>query len=124
MPEKDATSYTWEQKKAALGRQLRPYRKTIVTLSIVQILVSIGNGVVPYITGKFFDTLITPHTIIVPLIGITAAWAALLFGWVLIQVVTNGLSWYADRRNRRFTTDLEANFQANAYTHLLTLPVN
>ena len=124
MSEKEKPTYTWEQKKTALGRQLRPYQKTIITLSVFQILASIGNGVIPYITGKFFDTLITPHSILVPLIGMVAAWIVLIGIWFVVQAFSNAVSWIVDRRSRLFTTELEANFQANAYTHLLTLPVN
>lgn len=124
MPEKDKSSFTWEQKMAALGRQLRPYKRTIVVLSILQVLASIGNGVVPYITGKFFDTLITPHSIVLPIVGAVAAWTMLIGVWIIVQAFSNAISWIVDRRSRLFTTDLEANFQANAYTHLLTLPVS
>ena len=124
MPDKDKPVYTWAQKKAALSRQLSPYQRTIIALSVFQILASIGNGVIPYITGKFFDTLITPHSIVMPIIGGVAAWVVLIALWVLVQVFSNFISWIVDRRSRLFTTELEANFQANAYTHLLTLPVS
>jgi ABC-type multidrug transport system fused ATPase/permease subunit len=124
MSEKEKPTYTWEQKKVALVRQLRPYRKTIATLSVFQILASIANGVVPYITGKFLDTLIAPHSISLPVLGTVAAWMVLIGAWIIVQIFSNIISWIVDRRSRLFTTELEANFQVGAYTHLLTLPVS
>jgi ATP-binding cassette subfamily B protein len=120
----ETVKYTFEQKWRALTRQLRPYRSTLIMLTTLGILSAIVSGIVPYITGRFFDTLIAPHAVAVPLVGNVPAWQALIAGWVVLQVFANGVSWYIDRSSRRFTTSLEANFQANAYTHLLTLPVS
>jgi ABC-type multidrug transport system fused ATPase/permease subunit len=116
--------YTFKEKRAALARQLRPYWNIILGLTLFQILASIANGVVPYISGKFFDTLITPHDVLLPGVGAVPAWEALIGVWIVVQVFSNGISWVVDRKSRRFTTVLEANFQANAFTHLLTLPVS
>src|SRR3989338_2784527 len=110
--------FTWQQKRMALWRQLRPYRTLLLSLGIAEILAAAANGVVPYITGKFFDTLITPYTI-----GTYPAWLVVLFVWAIVQFFANGISWAADRSTRRLTTDLEAGIQANAYMHLLTLPI-
>jgi ABC-type multidrug transport system fused ATPase/permease subunit len=115
--------YTWAQQKSALLRQLRPYKRELITLSTLGIIAAAANGVVPYITGKFFDTLITPHDIFLPIAGFIAAWAALLAVWAIAQVIANTASATIDRLTRRFSTNLEAGIQANAYTHMLTLPV-
>jgi ABC-type multidrug transport system fused ATPase/permease subunit len=124
MPEKEKKQYSWEEKKSAFLRQLAPYRRVAIALGAAEILLALANGVVPYITGKFFDTLITPGTIALPHVGTYPAWAVLLGGWALIQLVANVVSTAVDRRSRGLTTDLEARLQANAFAHLLTLPVS
>ncbi len=116
-------SFTWQQKKAALARQLTPYRSTLIFLSVLEILTAIGNGVVPYITGRFFDGLITPRMLVLPYAGSVPFWEALIAAWVVIQVFVSGVSWVIDRRTRRLTTELEAGIQARAYAHLLTVPL-
>ncbi|MBI3572094.1 ABC transporter ATP-binding protein [Candidatus Kaiserbacteria bacterium] len=115
--------FTWRQKWQALTRQLRPYRRIIFAISFAQVLASVGYGAIPYVTGKFFDTLIKPHTLNLPLLGVTPAWEVVLVLWIAAQLLSQGINWLSDRWSRIFTTQLEANFQANAYTHLLTLPV-
>jgi len=122
--EKEKIIYTWDQKKSALARQLRPFRNLILGISLLEILISIGNGIVPYITGKFVDALVHPGTTVVPLFGTVERWEALIGAWFLVQAVSVGINFFADRRNRRLTTELEAGFQARAYMHLLTLPVS
>ena len=121
---KEYPKFTWEQKKTALLRQLRPYKNLILTLSVLGILSAVANGVVPYISGKFFDALITPHPIAIAGIGSIPAWAALLALWATVQVLANSISWFIDRKSRRLTTELEAGIQARSFVHLLTLPIS
>ena len=119
----EKTTFTWAQKMFALRRQLVPYRKVIIGLSVFEIFLAIANGIVPYITGKFFDGLITPRTFIFSGFSFPM-WEVLIGAWVFIQLFVNVVSWFIDKRNRRFTTELEAGFQSRAYTHLLTLPLS
>ena len=46
-----------------LLRYLGQYKKNILILSIMGILSAIGNGVIPYVAGKFFDSIITPSVV-------------------------------------------------------------
>ncbi|HVW71691.1 MAG TPA: ABC transporter ATP-binding protein [Candidatus Paceibacterota bacterium] len=121
---REKITYTFSQKWSALTRQLRPYRSVITLITVFEVLSAIASGVVPYITGKFFDTLIAPHTTAVPYVGAVPAWQVLIGAWIAIQLLANGVSWFIDRKSRQFTTNLEANFQVNAYSHLLTLPIS
>ncbi len=116
--------FTWKEKMTALGRQLRPFRGMLITLSILGVLSAAANGVVPFIIGKFFDALVTPHMLSVPLLGTFAAWAVLLSLWALVQIIANGVSWFIDRKSRLLTTEIEAGIQSNAFVTLLTLPIS
>ncbi len=124
MTEEKKPRFTWEQKKSALVRQLRPHRASLLALGVLEIAAAISNGVVPYLTGKFFDTLITPRAIALPPLGEYPAWLVVLAAWAAVQVLANAVSWVIDRRTRSLTTNIEASVQANAYIHLLTLPTS
>ncbi len=117
-------TFTWEQKKKALWRQLRPYRGLLISLSAAEVVAALANGVVPYVTGKFFDTLVTPYSIGFTNLGSYPAWLVLLTLWAVIQLAANSISWAMDRSTRQLTTRLEAGVQATAFAHLLTLPVS
>ncbi len=124
MPEREKQKFSWQQKRAALARHLLPYRKLIIGLSALEILLAVANGVIPYITGKFIDGLVTPRTILLPYAGTVPLWEALVAAWVFIQLFVTFVNFFADRRTRRLTTELEAGFQANAYAYLLRLPTS
>lgn len=124
MPEKDEKKkFTWQQKRTALARQLRPYKRLILTLSILGVLSAAANGVVPYLTGKFFDALIAPHSISLLHMALPA-WLVCIGLWCIVQIIANGVSAFIDRKNRRLTTEIEAGIQSNAFVTLLTLPVS
>src|SRR3989344_5387233 len=114
--------FTWQQKRMALWRQLRPHRTLLWGLSVLGALSAVANGVIPYIMGKFFDSLVIPYEVVLQGVNVYA-WAALLTSWMLAQFFANGLDWFIDRNRRTLTTSLEAGIQARAFTHLLTLPV-
>ncbi|MFZ1075144.1 MAG: ABC transporter ATP-binding protein [Minisyncoccia bacterium] len=123
MDDERRPKFTWAQKRKALSRQLNPYKGVLTLLSIAGIFSAAANGVIPYITGRFFDTLVNPHIIAVPLLGSYQGWSVLLATWFVAQIIANGVSWLIDRQSRLLTTELEIAVQANAFTHLLTLPI-
>lgn len=123
MTERERPKYSWAQKKAALARQLAPFRSRMAVLIAGDTATAVGNGVIPLITGALFDALVSPRSVVLPLTGPASAWAALLALWATIQLGTNLLTWAVDRNQRRLTTELEAGVQARAFARLLTLPV-
>ena len=121
--ETEAPAYTWEEKRAAVLRQLRPYKRTLAALSAFGVIIAVGGSLVPYITGRFLDSLIEPYEVPLPWGDALPAWAAFLALWFFIQMLSNGIGWASDLVGRRFSTELQAGLQARAFKHLLTLPL-
>ncbi|MEJ0053223.1 MAG: ABC transporter ATP-binding protein [bacterium] len=124
MKEEEKPTFTWQEKKTALWRQLRPYKTPLMWLSAIEIFFAVGNGVIPYITGRFFDALIPPYHSVVVATESLPLWLVLLLVWLLTQIITNVISWVSDLKSQLLTTELHAGVQARAFAHLLTLPVN
>src|SRR3989344_2997196 len=115
-----------EMKKGlrAIWRHVQPFKKELTTLVILGIVSAIANGFVPYVTGRFFDTLIelsrgvrTLTTSTLPL------WVVLLGVWVLVQLVANNIDWIMDRLRRRVDTEVHFNIEVQGFTHLLRAPL-
>jgi ABC-type multidrug transport system fused ATPase/permease subunit len=115
---------TLPEKVKALKRHLRQYQKTITVVSVIGVISAVANGVVPYITGLFFDALLYPDTVTVPRLGTVDLWVVLLFAWSIAQLAANVLGAYIDRKSRVLTTAIEAGIQARAFKHLMTLPIS
>lgn len=109
----------------AIWRHIRPFKSRLVLLAALGIISSISNGFVPYITGRFFDTLIA-----VSQNRIETGWAdlpvwALFLGiWAIIQLVANNIDWVMDRLRRQVDTKVHLGIQAEGFLHLFHLPLD
>src|SRR3989338_2681095 len=85
-----------EQEKTKVGKKelkesfsvllqyLRKYRKETIALSIFGIISAVGNGIVPYVAGRFFDSIITPE--VVTFFGaLMPLYVALLIVWAIVH---------------------------------------
>ncbi|MFH1170740.1 MAG: ABC transporter ATP-binding protein [Candidatus Vogelbacteria bacterium] len=108
----------------AIWRHAQPFKKELVILIVLGIVSAIANGFVPYVTGRFFDTLIElskgTHTLATSALPL---WVVLLGAWVLVQLIANNIDWIMDRLRRRVDTEIHFNIQVQGFTHLLRAPL-
>lgn len=106
-----------------LLRYLGQYKKSIVILSIMGIFSAIGNGVIPYITGKFFDAIITPSN--VSFLGHTVAlYTVLLTFWAIVQLITYILDWRINITSEYLSNTIWLDYLAKGFGFLLNLPMS
>ncbi len=85
-----------------LLKYISRYRREIIVLSVMGIFSAIGNGVVPYLVGRFFDA-ITSSEITNILSYVIPLYAALLVVWAIIQLVTYILDWRINILSEKFS---------------------
>ena len=110
---------------AAIRRFLRPFKKEITVIAVLGVVSAIMNGVVPYVTGRFFDALILLSG------GKYAAgwfglplWGSLLALWSVIQIAANNVDWIGDRLRRRVDLGIHLNIQYQGFDQLFKLPLS
>lgn len=105
-----------------LLRYLKKYKKETIALSLFGIVSAIGNGVVPYIAGRFFDSIITPETIKV--FSYTfSLYVVLLVAWSLVQVVTYLVDWQINIKSESFSNRVWLDYWSEGIGHVLLLPI-
>lgn len=104
-------------------RYLIQYRKEVILLSILGVVSAFANASVPYIVGKFFDSVLNPSLVIAHPIEIPV-WAGLLILWAFVQIIANVTDWINDKERRRIGTFLHAEYPAHAVAHLLRVPIS
>lgn len=117
---------TWQNLRLGgkvLLRYLLQYKKQIVILSVIGIISAIGNGVVPYLAGRFFDAIIKPDYanifgIVLPL------YAALLIAWGVIQLITYIFDWQIQIRSEYLSNYIWLNYMAKGFGFLVNLPMS
>ena len=104
-----------------IWRHLKDFKKEVIIISALGVVSSVANGFVPYISGRFFDSLIKLSD------GVVSEgfpiWASLLVLWAIIQLIANNVDWIIDRMGRFSNLKIHIGVQASGFTHLLRLPV-
>jgi len=104
-------------------KYLGGYRKQIILLSVIGILSALGNGVIPYIIGKFFDAISLSNTLhvfgfVIPL------YAGLLILWTIVQCVTYIMDWRVSILSQLLSNVFWFDYMAYGFGYLLNLPAS
>lgn len=107
-----------------LVSHLTSYKKEIILLSVLGIISAIANGTVPFIMGKFLDSLQTLSKTF-SLFDFTAPlWVCILTLWVVAQLTAGVLGWVLDYRANILRYSIQLGFQNKSFAFLLYLPLS
>jgi len=111
-----------KQSFSVLIGYLKKYRRETLALSFLGVVSAVGNGAVPFIAGRFFDSIISPETnaifgIVLPL------YAILLALWAIIQIATYLVDWQINIRSENFSNAVWVDYWSKGVAHLLELPM-
>jgi ATP-binding cassette subfamily B protein len=103
-------------------RYILQYKREVLILSALGVMSALANASVPYLVGRFLDSLIKPGQIFFagfyfPL------WMVILIVWGIIQIIANTADWINDLKSRRLGTHISAEYPARGAARLLTLPL-
>ena len=90
-------------------------------ISVLGVFSALGNGAIPFLTGKFFDALLNLSQIS-PITTIPM-WGFLLGIWFIIQIITNTIDWVNDKEVRNLANIVYTTIVTDGYTRLLLLPI-
>ncbi len=106
-----------------LFKYIGQYKKEIITLSMMGILSAFGNGVIPYIAGRFFDTITSSVTVLIFSYTIPL-YASVLVIWAIVQLITYILDWRINILSEKFSNTIWLDYLSNGFGYLLLLPVS
>ncbi|MES2087541.1 MAG: ABC transporter ATP-binding protein [Patescibacteria group bacterium] len=106
-----------------LFKYLASYRKDIIILSIIGILSAIGNGIVPYIAGRFFDAIITPGVVTISG-AVLPLYVALLILWATVQLITSTIDWRIQIKSEYLSNYIWLDYMAKGFSFLVNLPMS
>jgi ABC-type multidrug transport system fused ATPase/permease subunit len=106
-----------------LWKYISQYKHEILILSIMGIFSALGNGVIPYIAGRFFD-VITSHEVVGILSYSIPIYITLLIIWAIIQLITYILDWKINILSEKFSNIIWLDYLSKGFGYLLLLPVS
>jgi ATP-binding cassette subfamily B protein len=107
-----------------IWRHARAYRSTIALMSALGIISAITNGVVPYVTGRFFDALIALSQGRSDMVAGLPYYVLILAVWAATRIMSDSVDWWTDRKRRWLSTNMQLGIQAEGFVHLLQLPLS
>lgn len=123
-PDEKKEKASFREGARGVWRHVRPYKRYVYTLAGLGLVSAIANGLVPYVTGRFFDALILVATGEEAFLAGYPLWAVLLIAWALTQLTANVMDWIKDRLRRTLDMKVRFNIQTEGFSHLLYLPLS
>lgn len=106
-----------------LLKYMAQYRREIAILSVMGILSAIGNGIVPYIIGRFFDVITSVER--TTILGYSIpVFAALLILWAIVQLITYILDWKISILSEKFSNIIWLDYLSKGFGFLMLLPIS
>lgn len=100
------------------------YKKEATIISFLGIISAVGNGTIPYITGKFFDYLISPETRYTLGFLDLPLFIFLLIGWFIVQIITYLFDWQINIRSDRLANFVWTRYLSYGFSYLFELPMS
>jgi ABC-type multidrug transport system fused ATPase/permease subunit len=109
--------------RRAIVRFLLEYKRETLIISALGLASAVANGAVPYIVGRFMDSLVSPQNFLWGGFGLPA-WVFFLLIWVLIQLAANAADWVLSLKSSWVSSRSHADYLAKISSHLLLLPLS
>lgn len=107
-----------------LLKYIASYRRDITILSVMGVLSAIGNGIIPYVAGRFFDSVITPGTFVLWGGMTLKLYVAVLVIWAAIQLATYLLDWRIQLKSEYLSNTIWLDYAARGFGFLVNLPMS
>ncbi len=106
-----------------LARYLKSRRREITLLSVLGVVSALGNGTVPFIAGRFFDSIIKPTDINLLDNFTIPLYTLLLSIWAIVQFITYLVDWRIAIKSERFSNSIWGDYLGRGMGRLLELPM-
>ena len=124
MPEENTEKPNIKAGLLAIWKFAKPFKSQLVWLMALGIISAIANGAVPFITGRFFDALISVSRQENSVSGSLPLWGILLVIWVIIELIANNIDWLMNKLRRQIDTRILFNIQTEGFIHFFKLPLS
>lgn len=105
-------------------KYLFEYKREVIILSVLGIISALANGIVPYVAGKFFDSIINQNYINLIYWNTVPSWIFFVGLWFVLQSVSSIFDWQYNKRKDRLYMLIYYGYMVRAYESLIYLTVS
>ncbi|MDD5731308.1 MAG: ABC transporter ATP-binding protein [Patescibacteria group bacterium] len=110
-------------KSGYLKRHFIRYKKELIGISVASVLVAVFNTVVPYLSGKVIDGIVTPSDIHLLSYVLKAVFVYLVL-WAVAKAIADLISWRLDRMVSLLAESAEVAYMYDGVAAILRLPLS
>ncbi len=103
---------------------LKIYKKETILLSILAVVSALGNGIIPYISGHLFDSLISPNSTFSILNFTGSLFVGLLAIWLIIQIITSLADWKIEMSSLVVSNSIWSDYMSRGISRVLLMPIS
>lgn len=100
------------------------YKKEVLVLSILGVISALANGTIPYITGRFFDSILSPETIFDGTSIEMPLWLFFIAIFGLVQIIADLVDWRSGVKRYKMGMLFFANYHVKSFSKILRLPIS
>jgi len=100
------------------------YRKRIILVSLLNLLIAIGNSLTPYIVGKFFDSLLQGQKIVTVFYLSLPKVVWVILSLAILQILIAVIEFYNRSRMDYVTFMARFDYRIQTHNRLLSLPLS
>lgn len=124
---RESTTSSSERRKVTIkviSDYLKIHKKETIALSVFAIISAFGNGTVPYILGRFFDSIIKPGETITLLNYSVPVFIGFIVLWLIAQTITSLTDWKIAISSSIISEKIWSDYMAKGIGRILLLPVS
>ena len=107
-----------------LWKYISVYQRELIILSVIGLFSALANGSIPFIVGKFIDSILKEGTVFSGTAYAISLWIFILAIWILVQLIAIVTDWINERMARKISGELYGTYLAEVNSALLKLPVS
>ncbi len=117
--EKSSLKSVWK----VVSRLLSIHKERVTFLALLGVVLSLVQGVTPYIAGKFFDSLVAPSMVTL-FDREWQLWVVVLTSLAIIHTLDTILNWKLRTESQALGMRIFTEYTTDAFTNILRLPVS
>ncbi len=107
-----------------LWRQLKEYKKDLVSLAMLGLASAMANASIPYLTGRLLDSILSPSKIFAATKLEMPRFLFFILLWLIIKLAADIVDWRNGLKREYLGITAYSNYMVNGFGALLELPTS
>ncbi len=107
-----------------LFNYLAEYKKDLVVLSVMGIILAVANALAPYLVGRLFDSILNPGGIFTNTAFKMPLWLFFIVLWGLVRLTADVIDWRTNLKGGVIAEELYSGYLIKGFGRALELPLS